>query len=135
MDQYALGRARAGVDPADARFLSNLAGQNLTPNVRITIGANQNNYDLPVTRVVEVTATGASRNFSGFMNPQTEHPVILYNVGTQNFTITNQDVASTDRYRVITPTGGTYTVAPGQTAVILYFESTARWGLLYGSGT
>lgn len=69
----------------------------------------------------------ASRNITGFTDGDTGRRLVLFNVGSFNIVLKNQDAGSTAINRIITGTGGDYTITPDTSATLYYDSTTQRW--------
>ena len=94
----------------------------------VTLGTNQDNYALPSTTILNVTASSAF-NFTGFAAPvpAVSQFVLLTNVGSNNFTLINQSGSSTAGNRIINSFGIDVTVVPSQVVLLVYNPTATRW--------
>jgi len=84
-----------------------------------TITAAQNDYVLP-DGVVHRLASDASRAISGFMAPFMGRFVVCLNIGAFDVTFLHQSGLSFAENRIITVSGGTITLTPGQSTAFWY---------------
>ena len=85
-----------------------------------------------LTTSAAASITGIDSSF-GFA--QTGDLICLYNIGANNITLTNQDVASLAANRIITSTGVAYIIGPNEMVWLWYDDTgTLRWRMLAGTG-
>jgi hypothetical protein len=95
------------------------------------ITGNQSHY-FPVgiddAMVVRLT-TDASRGITGMRPPPGENWVrrLMINVGAENVVLNHQNSNSGAIYRFICPNAGDLTLAPGDSAWVMYDRITLRW--------
>lgn len=107
--------------------------QVLTRGSATSLAASQNDYaldskDNPVVRLT----SSANIDITGIA-AATDRDLILSNIGSNNITLKNQDAGSTAVNRIITQTGGDYTIIPGASARLWYDGTTTRWRVLLAS--
>lgn len=95
------------------------------------ITSNQNNYT-PGTCVSRVQrwSTDASRNVTGILVPggnnAGQHHFFI-NIGSFDYVLTNADGASSAANQILTTSGASLTVTPGNWAECLYDDVSVRW--------
>lgn len=111
-------------------------------NVQAQITANQNDYQLAANnnqRTMNLLDSDAAYNITGidssFGFAQDGDRICLYNTGSFNLTLTNQDVLSAAANRIITSTGVSYIIGPNECVWLWYDDTgTDRWRMLEGTG-
>lgn len=98
----------------------------LSENSPAQITANQNNYD-PGNYIVLRISTDASRNITGFDGGLQGRVLIIFNVGSQNVVLKNQDASSDADNRIATNTGADITISANEMAFLYYDSTTSRW--------
>lgn len=94
------------------------------------ITSSQNNFNPGPPALYQRWLTDASRNVTGLLfsaaavDGQTHY---IWNIGTQNIVLTNQDAASTAANRFLNTTGADITLSANQMALCVYDLTTARW--------
>ena len=86
-------------------------------NAVVTYGGLRINASVPVT-------------YSGFVPVKDNQIIIIFNVGAQNVTVSNQDTNSSANNRVITGTGASIVLAPDESMTLWYDGTTFRWRVL-----
>lgn len=94
------------------------------------IVANTNNYNPGAGSFFRLT-TDAARDITGIVAGADGDIIHLRNAGAFNFTLTNQDAASSAANRIITGTGGSVVYAPDDNAMLVYDITDARWILMF----
>jgi len=93
-------------------------------------GATQNNYAIWNTSNYARLGSGTTNvAFTGFVAIAGMFGVI-FNAGTFNIDFNHQNAGSTAANRIITSTGATVTIVPGQSAFLRYDSTASRWILL-----
>lgn len=121
--------ARAAGSPLQTpRPIQLLSGsyEQLSVNSPAQIVANQNDYAPGAFAELRLT-TDASRNITGFANPQLGRILTIINAGAQNIVLQNQNAGSTALNRIITGTGADMTLTPDQSVTLHYDNTTGRW--------
>lgn len=90
------------------------------------ITADQNDYAITLAVVHRLT-TDAARNITGFVAGADLRPLEIWNVGSQNIVLQNQNAGSAAANRIITGTGADITVVPDDVVRLRYDAATARW--------
>lgn len=109
---------------------------------RFTIFSNQANWEIPgfnsLTTInprgwlrVEPTVNNAQIQGINSTFAEMGQVIIITNVSTTlNLIIANENISAVASRRIISPTGADYTLAPNQTATLMYDTSTARWRII-----
>ncbi len=115
-----------------------------------TISADQDDWDVfgysapagHTPYAVVTTNDTTARTVSGFTvsNTRDGQFAVITNGGTAGFTgniiLGHQDTNSIAANRIISPTGSNYTIAPGESAILVYNDVTVnRWRIVGGTGT
>lgn len=90
------------------------------------ITADQNNYAPGVAWFIRLTSD-ASRNITGIVAGQDGQVIELWNVGSNNIVLQNENASSTAGNRFLTNTGADLTIVPNNCAKLRYDLTTARW--------
>lgn len=114
-----------GVDTNGDVTASRFIGDVVTP---AQITSNQNNYSPGTTAQTIRLASDASHNITGFNIAQVANQQHwVFNVGSQNIVLKNQDASSTAANRLANNTGADITLFPNDIAFIQYDATVSRW--------
>ena len=106
------------------------SGTSVVSNARTPaqITADQNNYSPGIGSVYRLSSD-ASRNITGFTTTaNTDGAYIeLWNVGSQNIVLQNENASSTAANRFTTSTGADLTLSANKCAIGRYDATTSRW--------
>lgn len=106
-----------------------------TGDIAATIAADTDNWaptGLATAGVIQITATGASRNLNGLTGGSDGRMLWLENVGAQNVVLKDEAGSSTAANRFALPADVTLT--PDSLAIIKYDAGTSRWRVVAGGG-
>lgn len=93
-----------------------------------TFGSSQNNYNPGVGYFLNLTASSAATSITGFSVGQVDGQImIIRNVGSNAFTISNQSGSSTAANRVLFATGADAVVAVNGNIRLRYDSTAALW--------
>lgn len=95
-------------------------------NTPAQITANQDDYDVGDTAFARLDSD-ASRNITGISGGVDGRRVTLYNIGSFDIVLKNQDAASTAGNRFLFTVAADITLAAGQPMDIIYDDTTDRW--------
>lgn len=90
------------------------------------ITANQNNYVLGPEHNFRLSSD-ATRDITGISGGYDGKIITLYNIGPDRIRFTNQGAGSTATNRIITGTGTTYQMNPGESVQFKYDGTEQRW--------
>lgn len=90
------------------------------------ITADQNNYS-PGAGLFQRWSSDASRNVTGVVAGVDGEIRFIWNVGTQNIVLQNENALSTAANRWTTSTGADLTLSPNKCAMKMYSTTTSRW--------
>lgn len=124
----ALGAAASGSN-SDITFLNVLQGIVLLDTTPAQITADQNDYN-PGTASNFRISTDASRTITGIAGGSNGRLLIYKNVGSFDFVLSHQNLASAAANRIITATGGDIAYASNTAAWLLYDSTDSRWRLI-----
>lgn len=99
---------------------------NTPANTPAQITANQNNY-APGTGWFQRWSSDASRNITGLTAGVDGQIIEIWNVGSQNIVLQNENASSTAANRFTTSTGADLTLAASKCAKARYDATSARW--------
>lgn len=97
---------------------------NTTTPAQIT--SNQNDYVIPATSYFRLS-TDASRTITGFTGGQSGKIIIVYNSGSNDIVLSNQDAGSLAADRFAFSTAANITVSAGHTINLIYDSTLGRW--------
>lgn len=95
-----------------------------------TAGAVTNDLDLHSTCVIVIPSNDGD-SITGFLGETSisGEMICLYNAsGTNSLLLPHDNAGSTDGFRVFTPTGTTLTLAPYESAWLVYIDQVGRAG-------
>jgi hypothetical protein len=90
------------------------------------ITADQNNYS-PSVGLFQRWSSDASRNVTGVVAGVDGETRFVWNVGTQNIVLQNENASSTAANRMTTSTGADLTLSANKCALMMYSTTTSRW--------
>jgi len=90
------------------------------------ITADQNNYN-PGTAWFQRWSSDASRNITGLVAGVDGQIIEIWNIGSQNIVLQNENASSTAANRFTTSTGADLTLAANKCAKARYDTTSARW--------
>jgi hypothetical protein len=90
------------------------------------ITADQNNY-APGTGWFQRWSSDASRNVTGLVSGQDGQLAEIWNVGSNNIVLQNENASSTAANRFTTSTGADLTLTAGKCAIARYDTTSTRW--------
>jgi hypothetical protein len=90
------------------------------------ITADQNNY-APGTGWFQRWSSDASRNVTGLSAGQDGQLAEIWNVGSNNIVLQNENASSTAANRFTTSTGADLTLTAGKCAIARYDTTSTRW--------
>jgi len=90
------------------------------------ITSDQNNYDFGTESFVRLS-TDASRTITGLLAGKDGQVLVICNIGSNDLSLANQNVSSTDVNRIITGSGGTVVISADQSVTLIYDGTTQRW--------
>ena len=93
----------------------------------LSFAASQNDYAIGNQSFISLTATNSSLSLTGFAGGWAGRVVQLVNVGSNSFTITNEDASSTASNRVATRSGSNITLAQREAIILAYDSTNSRW--------
>lgn len=96
------------------------------------ITADQNNY-APGTGWFQRWNSDASRNVTGLAAGVDGQIAEVWNVGSQNIVLQNENASSTAANRFTTSTGADLTLAANKCALLRYDGTSARWRVRLGN--
>lgn len=106
----------------------------------VNLGANQNNWTGMGTgnsqrNVVEVNPTIANVDITGIATQRNGDELRILNVSAVNtISLLHQSGSSLAGNRIVSPTGATYVLSPGQSAVLYKSQAQDRWYIQAGTG-
>jgi hypothetical protein len=125
----ALGRAAAGVIRVATASANAISGAGTFSVVAVTpaqITSDQNNY-APTVGWFQRWSSDASRNITGLVAGQDGQIVEIWNVGSNNIVLQNENASSTAANRFTTSTGADLTLTANKCAKGRYDLTSARW--------
>lgn len=121
------GTSRVGIGTLSPQVKLDIEGAIATRETTPSqITADQDNYDVGSYTFLRLY-TDAARTITGFTPGTTGRWLIIRNIGSYDITITDQDGSSFSTNQVITTTGGSVVIAPGQLAIFIYDQSAGKW--------
>jgi len=94
----------------------------------VTFAASQNDYNVGVGLFINLTASNAATSITGFSVSQVDGQImIIRNVGSNAFTISNQSGSSSAANRVLFATGADTVVAANGNVRLRYDATASRW--------
>jgi len=97
------------------------------------IVGNVNDYNPGPGQFFRIS-TSAVWDITGIAGGGTNRTILFTNVGAFNFTLKHQDVASAAANRIITCTALDEIIAPGESAMLIYDNTSSRWRVYAGAG-
>ena len=131
----ALGRAAAGVIRVATASANAISGAGTFSVVAVTpaqITSDQNNY-APTVGWFQRWSSDASRNITGLVAGQNGQVVEIWNVGSNNIVLQNENASSTAANRFTTSTGADLTLTANKCALGRYDATTSRWRVRLGN--
>lgn len=100
------------------------AGYEQTP---ATSAVNLDNYDPGNAMILRMAFTAADKGITGFLGGRSGRMLWVVNVGSNYFTLENENTASSAANRFTVEDGTADRVDPGEVAFVMYDSTTTRW--------
>jgi hypothetical protein len=101
----------------------------LDVRTKSAFGADQNDLDLTVGAMFCLSTSGGPRTITGIAGGVDGREIELVNVGTDNIFLQNEGTnsAASNRIKTGLASGGSFTLAPGQSVWLSYSGTLGRW--------
>lgn len=99
------------------------------------MGADQNDYDLQVGTVYNLSTSGGPRNITGIKGGTEGRVIQLVNVGVDYIYLINEGTASLANDRILSaiPGAANFQLAPNQSIFLSYNNAIGRWLIMHSS--
>ncbi len=118
---------RCDIDNVQKWGVSHVGKINVVWSNPTQLAANTNNWDLSTfTSHIRLDADG-NHNITGIVAEEDGAIIYLVNISANSPVLKDQDANSTAANRIITTTGGDFTMAQDASCTLIYDSTTARW--------